>query len=635
MPLDGISAHFLAHELDTRLSGARIDKIYQPSRFEIYFTVRSNSENYKLLLCCDPQNPRVQITSSMRENPQMPPNFCMLLRKYLQGSRILGFECPGYERIIRIALSTTDELHDTSTKYLVIEMMGRYSNIIFLNAENRIMDALVHVDSSTSRVREIMPARIYEAPPSQNKILPEEAQRILSEGNLPISEDSTSRPVGKAILDSLMGFSPLLSNDICFQADIDPRKGFATLSSDEKDSLRNVLSTVVSDITGLSAHPTVLYIDNEPKDWHALALKDGLHKSVATLSEALDTVSGFHEEQLRFENRRRQLRTIISNALTHVSKKLSIHETDMADSSNADKLKEQGELLLAYQYLDAQGQTALTIPDYPDFGQTTVIPIEPGMTAAEQGKLYLKQYRKATSRYEAAQRFVAEETEEVNYLQSLILALDAASEDEDLQAIDYELKAEGVRDSEVKESKSRTPEKYYPGKSKSGKTSSRSLRQAAEAARRRQQKNKNPKKDQDLSEPRRFYVDGHFEVLSGRNNIQNDNLTFSIADKGDIWFHAKNMPGTHVILRTNGRTPSDKALVEAASIAAYYSKSNKAFSGETEGNKTEYEFRVDIDYCPVSHVKKIPKAKPGMVIYEDYNTLYVSAQLPSHPEKKQ
>ena len=187
----------------------------------------------------------------------------------------------------------------------------------------------------------------------------------------------------------------------------------------------------------------------------------------------------------------------------------------------------------------------------------------------------------------------------------------------------------------MKESKSRTPEKYYPGKSKSGKTSSRSLRQAAEAARRRQQKNKNPKKDQDLSEPRRFYVDGHFEVLSGRNNIQNDNLTFSIADKGDIWFHAKNMPGTHVILRTNGRTPSDKALVEAASIAAYYSKSNKAFSGETEGNKTEYEFRVDIDYCPVSHVKKIPKAKPGMVIYEDYNTLYVSAQLPSHPEKKQ
>ena len=176
-------------------------------------------------------------------------------------------------------------------------------------------------------------------------------------------------------------------------------------------------------------------------------------------------------------------------------------------------------------------------------------------------------------------------------------------------------------------------EKYYPGKSKSGKSSSRSLRKAAEAARQRQQKSKNSKKDQDQSEPRQFFVDGHFEVLSGRNNIQNDRLTFSIADKEDIWFHAKNVPGTHVILRTNGRTPSDKALVEAASIAAYYSKSNKAFAGETEGNKTEYEFRADIDYCPVSHVKKIPKAKPGMVTYEDYNTLYVSAQLPIHPEK--
>ena len=183
MPLDGISTHLLAKELQDELKGSRIDKIYQPSRFEVFFLLRTGSGNRKLLLSCDPQSPRVQFTESMHENPQMPPNFCMLLRKYLQGARILDVKCPDFERIIIFTISVTDELHDTSDKKLIIEMMGRYSNIIFLNSENRIIDALVHVDSSTSRVREIMPARTYEAPPSQGKIDPFRAQELLKSGD--------------------------------------------------------------------------------------------------------------------------------------------------------------------------------------------------------------------------------------------------------------------------------------------------------------------------------------------------------------------------------------------------------------------------------------------------------------------
>ena len=631
MALDGITTHFLADELNRELTGSRIDKIYQPGRFDIYFLVRTASGNRKVLLSCDPQSPRVQITGSMPENPQLPPNFCMLLRKYLQGGRILDIQCPHFERIIIFTISVTDELHDTSNKKLIIEMMGRYSNIIFLNSEDKIIDALVHVDRSNSRVREIMPARIYEAPPVQGKIDPPQALLMLKSGKIPILPESDHRPVSKAILDSLLGFSPILANDICFLSDIDPRKGYASLSTDECARLSDALFPVLTDICTLSPHPTVFYIDGEPTDWHALALQDaGISRSATSISEAMDIVAGFREQRLIFESRRRRLRALISSAHTHASKKLSIHEEDIRSAQDAEKLKSQGELLMAYQYLIHPGDQELVISDYPDFGSSTVIPLEPGFTPTQQGQSYLKRYRKAVSRKEAASRFILEEEAEVSYLTSLLQAVDSASEPEDLDAIEFEIHT--TLTSEKEEKSAKTSETYHPGKSKSGKASSRALRQAAKMAQAKKKAGNAKKKTTDPSSPRRYMVSDHFEVLSGRNNIQNDELTFRIASKNDLWFHVKNMPGTHVILRTDGRTPTDKAIVDAASIAAYFSRSNKAFSADRSESHTEYDIRVEIDYCPVSHVKKIPKAKPGMVTYEEYSTLLVSARLPKTQE---
>lgn len=636
MPLDGISTHLLSHELNEALQDARIDKIYQPSRFDVFFIVRTKNGNSKLLLSCDPQSPRVQLTEYMRENPQMPPNFCMLLRKHLQGSRIISITCPHYERIIEISLSVTDELHDTSTKKLIIEMMGRYSNIIFLNSENRIIDALVHVDSSTSRVREIMPARIYEAPPAQGKIAPDDALSMVENSELPILPDSMHRPLAKALLDSLLGFSPLLANDICFQSKTDPRCALSSLTEDQKKAILSVCRDILSSICSLHASPAVFYIDGEPKDWHALSLKDaGISKNVSSISEAMDTVQHFSDQRAGFEAKRRSMRAILNNAFNHASKKLSIHETDLRETSNAEKLKLEGELVLAYQYLIKPDDTELTIPDYPDFGQSTTLSLEPGMTPSEQGQLYLKRYRKEISRRESAQRFIETEKDEVAYLDSLLKAVDAASEPDDLSAIEYEIKTSLASDKENSSRNSDTKQVYHPGKSKSGKVSSRNLRQAAKAAQSKKNKNNTAKKTEDPSLPRKYTVDGGLEVLSGRNNIQNDNLTFHVASKDDLWFHAKNIPGTHVILRTYGKAPSDKAITEAASIAAYYSRSNKPFANEMTESKTEYDVRVEIDYCPVSHVKKIPKAKPGMVIYEEYSTLLVSAKLPRSQEKTQ
>ncbi|MBP5493108.1 MAG: NFACT family protein [Clostridiales bacterium] len=633
MPMDGIASHFLACELNTKLAGARIDKIYQPSRFDLYFTTRSGNENLKVLLSCNPQNPRVQITSYMRENPQMPPNFCMLLRKYLQGARILQVSCPGYERIINIDISTTDELHDTSTKRLIVEMMGRYSNIIFTNSEGKIIDALVHVDSSSNRVREVMPARIYEAPPVQGKLTADQAMEMLRQGQLPLLESALSRPASKALLDSLLGFSPLLVNDICYQCGIDTRCGINTISETQKSKLMQVLSEMLEDILSLHASPCVYYNDHEPSDWHVLKLEDaGIAKPFSSISEAIDHVTGYHERRERFESKRKSLSTIVSSAFGHVSKKLSIHEDDLHSTSDAEKRKEEGELLLAYQYMIKPEDKEVKIPDYPDFGQSITIALREDMTPSEQGQSNLKYYRKAMSRRETAERFISEEKAELMYLQSLLSEIDAASEPDDLAAIEYELSVGAISANEKKHTASTSEQKYYPGKSKSGKASSRALRQASQQAKNRQNKKKD-KKAEDPSSPRKFTVHGGLEVLAGRNNIQNDHLTFGLADKDDLWFHAKNVPGTHVILKTNGGTPSDQAITEAASIAAFYSKSNKAFSSENTQNQSRYDIRVDIDYCPVSHVKKIPKAKPGMVTYEKYNTLFVSAQLPNSQEK--
>ncbi len=634
MPLDGISTHLLANELNQQLTGARVDRIYQPGRFDVYFTVRTNAENLRLFLSCDPQNPRIQITENMRENPQMPPNFCMLLRKYLQGARILKIECPHYERMIQISFSVTDELQDTSEKRLIIEMMGRYSNIVFLNSEDRIIDSLVHVDDSNNRVREIMPARLYEAPPTQGKITPEEANEMLKNGQLPILPNSLSRPVSKALLDSMLGFSPMLTNDICFQAAIDPRKGLNALLPSENERLQSVLKHILEDICQNHANPTVYYIDGQPADWHALALEDaGIPESSSSLSQAMDKVYGFQETKKRFENRRRRIRGIISTALTHASKKLDIHEEDIRSSSHAETWKTNGELILAYQYLIKPEDDEITIPDYPDFGQSTTIQLEPGMTPSAQGQLYLKRYRKALSRREAAVRFISEEKDEVQYLQSLIQAVDASSEEEDLDALDFEINKLLTENKDSTKAGSKE-QVYHPGKSKSGKASSRALRQAAKMANSRRNKDQSKKKSQDPSTPRKYIVDGGLEVLSGRNNIQNDQLTFHVADKDDIWFHAKNMPGTHVILRTLGKKPSDQAILQSASIAAYYSKSNKAFANEKSESNTQYDIRIEIDYCPISHVKKIPKAKPGMVIYNEYSTLLVSAKLPNQKENQ-
>ena len=429
-----------------------------------------------------------------------------------------------------------------------------------------------------------------------------------------------------------MGFSPLLTNDICFQAKIDPRKGFSSLTSEELSRLFESLKPVLDAICSGNPSPTVYFIDGEPTDWHALSLQDaGVPHPASSISEAMDIVSVFRERRIRFESKRRSIRTIISNAHAHSSKKLSIHESDIQAAQDAEKLKTEGELLLAYQYLIKPGDDQLVISDYPDFGQTTVIPLEAGSTANQQGQNYLKRYRKAVSRREAANRFIEEEKAEVSYLTSLLQAVDAATETEDLEAIEYEIRK--TLTAEKEERSIKTTEKYHPGKSKSGKASSRALRQAAKLAQSKKKSQSSKKKTEDPSSPRKYMVADHFEVLSGRNNIQNDELTFHIASKNDLWFHVKNMPGTHVILRTDGRTPTDRAIVEAASIAAYFSRSNKAFCAERSESQTEYDIRVEIDYCPVSHVKKIPKAKPGMVIYEEYSTLLVSARLPNPQEK--
>ncbi|HPE38554.1 MAG TPA: NFACT RNA binding domain-containing protein [Bacillota bacterium] len=633
MPLDGITTHFLALELNHQLAGARIDKVYQPDRFDIHLLVRTNNnKNLRILLSANPASPRIHITESPRENPNTPPSFCMLLRKHLSGARILAIRAFDFERIIELEISTTNELQDVSVKRIIIEMMGRYSNIIFVNEENRIIDSLFHVDSQTSRVREVMPARIYEAPPKQGKIMPNDALSRIESGHLPILDTSMGRPIEKALLESITGFSPILARDICYQADVDGRIGVRQLSPEQENALIKALHKMLSCIVHEQITPGFYLVEGIPKEFHVLKLKDaGTYQTAKSISDAMEQVTSACDAITAFENRRRRLVSIIDTSLLHATKKCQIHEDDLIQTDNLEELKTKGELILSYQYLIQEHDDAITIPDYPNIGESLTIALNPNIAPSVQGQSYFKKYRKGKAKRASALSFIEEERDAVLYLKSIRQAIDAATNMEDLFAIEAEMTEESIQANANKEGKKKTTnDVYHPGKSKSGKSSSRALREAAKVAKAKEmQKKASAKARAEAPSYRTFTVDSHFTAICGRNNIQNDQLTFKTASKDDLWFHVKNMPGTHVILRLMGEIPTEKAITEAAAIAAYYSSSNHFRQDEASADIANRNGpRVEVDYCPVSHVKKIPKAKPGMVTYANYKTLLVNGFLP-------
>ncbi|MCR4557846.1 MAG: NFACT family protein [Saccharofermentans sp.] len=639
MTLDGITCQLLANELHRELEGKRVDKIYMPDKHTVILHIRSTGGYKKLLISIDPGSPRICFAENTLENPSVPPSFCMLLRKYLAGSRIENVSNPGYERIIEIKVSKYDELKDRKTYTLTAELMGRFSNLILINENGRILDSAVHVDFSVSRVREVMPARIYEYPPAQEKIIPEKALEMTLNGDLPILEIELSRPVAKALVGSILGLSPVLAAYITDKADIDDRKTLSMFSSEEKSKLREVIRDFLISITEETYTPCVFYDEtNEPEDASIVELKGfSKTKHVSSISEAIDICYQARDSRLVLDKGRDRLNQIIGSALARVIKKREIHEQDLEEGKKANSLKHSGDLILTYKYMIKQGDKSVTLTDYSSEPQKDItITLNPTLDASANAQEYYRRFHKAKRKMELAENYLKEDEMAAQYLRSLIAAVNAASSTEDLQAINDEIRAEISGDSGFRKSgttdKNTNAGKGDPNKmvgvAKSGKASSRALREAAKRANMGKNKDKNKERSLPL---RRYMTSDGYEILAGRNNIQNEQLTFHTASRRDWWFHVKGLPGTHVILRTkpNEEMPSDNAVLEAASLAAFFSKAIILEEHMTSEDSKPGLLKAEVDYCPVSHVKKIPGAKPGMVIYEGYYSVLVEAKEPS------
>ena len=560
----------------------------------------------------------------------------MLLRKYLAGSRIESVTNPGYERIIEITVSKFDELKDRKTYTLTVELMGRFSNLILLNENGRILDSAIHVDFSVSRVREVMPARVYEYPPAQNKLTPEEALSIIEKGDLPIMESELSRPIEKALVGSIKGLSPILAAYLTDKADIDDRKTLSMLSPDQKTRLSSSIKEFLDSVVQGTYKASVFYDESgDPVDCSIAELKGFVKSEVLpSISDAINLYYLSRDSRLVIDMGSDRLRQIITNALARVIKKRELHEQDFEEGKKADFYKHSGDLILTYKYMIKQGQSSVTLTDYTDEGQKDmVIALDPTLDASGNAQDYYKRFHKAKRKMELAEQYLKEDELAAQYLRSLMAAVNAASSMEDLVAINDEIKSEITGDSGLKKSsQNRNNGKGDPNKmvgvAKSGKASSRALREAAKRAN-QGKAGKNSGKERALP-LRRYMTSDGYEILAGRNNIQNDQLTFHVASRRDWWFHVKGLPGTHVILKTkpNEEMPSDNAVLEAASLAAFFSKAIILEEHMTSNDSKPGQLKAEVDYCPVSHVKKIPGAKPGMVIYEGYYSVLVEAKEP-------
>lgn len=640
MAIDGIMLQLLADELNDTLSGCRIDKIFQPDKHTLILHIRGYSGVKKLLISILPSEPHINLTENVRENPQMPPSFCMLLRKYISGSKIVKISNPGYERLIEFSLTNTDELHDSRSFRLIVELMGRFANVILVNESGKILDSAVHVDFSVSRVREVMPARIYEYPQKQNKYTPQQCLSLLQDNNLPVLPEEVNRPVTKALLNSVLGLSPIIARGLCIQSNIDERYCIKDLDDASRSSLISTCIAFFTDICTRS-YKAYLYMDsnNDVCEFSVLNYSGYPNiKQFDNISDCLEEYYNLKERNINFDMRQHRLLQIVGNALSKVMHKYEIHLSDLEDAKNSDKYKLYGDLLLSYGYMVKPKESYVTCSNYfADPPSDITIPLDPSLSPSANAQEYYRQFRKAKRKMEVAEEYIKEDQMAISYLRSVKTAISSCTELDDIQACEEEINAEIITGSiKKRETKINTGDpNRMVGIAKSGKASSRALRNAAKIAEAKRHGSKHSKTKHKAEEAlpyRHFKTSDGYEIICGRNNIQNDRLTFSVADKNDWWFHVKDLPGTHVILRSHAgeEFPSDKAVIEAAQAAAYYSKSAII----EEHSNISGAGKVEVEYCPVSHVKKIPKSKPGMVIYEKYYTIMVEPVKPSEEIRK-
>lgn len=611
MPLDGVSLNFLIKELQDGLAGARVDKITQPQRNAIVISLRGAGENHQLLLSANPANPRLHLSRQTFTNPPQAPMFCMLLRKHLGGARLMSVEGIGLERIVILRFLSTDEFGDRSEKRLICEIMGRHSNIILVNENQTIIDSVLHVDQGMSRIREVMPARPYTYPPAQNKLLPTDILQKITFNTWTAYLDTIAAAEKKSpttsnlLLQQVAGFSPFLCTEVCALADIEETRPWLTLNEREKGQINDALAGLLSRITAELANPSLYYPDESshcPHDFHALALQhQGICRPADNISVAMEQYFGSREAENRIRQKQQNLSKLLTKQMQHADRKRSIYLKDIRSSENYEDLKLKGDLILANLWQIKEGmKTAVVQNYYADPVEDMSIELNPDRSPTWNAQNYYRRYNKNKTKNSMSRQFLQEIEDTLTYLNSLQNFVDQADSLEELSAVKSEMSEAGIT---VSKQKQKNLDNTFKG--------------------RKARRKRGLPSEQAALGPRRYCSSEGFVILAGRNNLQNDKLTLRQARKDDLWFHVQKAPGTHIIVRSEGKTVPQQTILEAAQTAAWFSKGNSQVETVSGG-------QIPVDFCPVANVKKPAGAKPGMVIYTDYQTLMVTARDPEY-----
>jgi len=575
MPFDGPVVSSIVHELQNKLLNGKIEKVYQPEKDELIINIRGCGDSFKLLLSASSAYPRVHLTEENKSNPASPPSFCMLLRKHLTGGRIVSIRQPEFERIIEIDIASADEMGYSTHKTLIAEIMGRHSNIIFIDkTTGRIIDSIKRISFEISSVREILPGGKYEYPPSGGKSDPISASKeSFIEG---IENNPGSIKAEKYLVSKFNGISPVLARDICTRANVDCDIDLKHCSFELIEELFHSFSMFQEAVNSSSFSPNIVYKDGKAVDFSCFDLEIYTNfekQEFQGMSEAVERFYHEKDQKDRIKQKSGDIHKIITNRLERCYKKLERLNGDLQEAADSDKYKIYGDLIMSNIFYLQRGEEKARLQNYySSEGEYVDIPMDIRLSPSENAQRYYKQYNKYKKALNKINIQLEENRQEIMYLETQLDNLNKCTEELELEEIRNELAEQGY----LKERKA--------------------------------PKSKQVKK---TSIPMRFISSTGFEIYVGKNNFQNDYLTLKLAVNQDIWLHTKDIPGSHVLIKTEGRDVDDTTLEEAANLAAYYSK------GRTSS-------KVPVDYTRKKYVRKPSGAKPGMVIYENYSTIYIT-----------
>lgn len=572
MALDGIVISNITAELQEKLTGARISKIAQPEADELMLTLKGPSGQYRLLLSAGASLPLIYLTAANKPSPMTAPNFCMLLRKHIGNGKITRIWQPSLERIIHFEIEHLNEMGDRCRKDLILELMGKHSNLIFCNDEGMIIDSIKHVSVQTSSVREVLPGRPYFIPVTQEKCSPLDTSLEEFCGTV----FSKPMPLSKALYNSYTGISPVIAEELCHRASLESDQSANSISRLEQMHLFHMFELMMEDVKTAQFSPAIVYDeDRVPVEFASLPLtmyQDMHTVAFESASEMLETYYAMKNTLTRIRQKSSDLRRIATTALDRSRKKYDLQKRQLKDTSKRDKYKIYGELIHAYGYGVEEGAKSFEALNYYTNEMMTV-PLDPTLSTQENAQKYFDKYGKLKRTYEALSQLIQETEAEIQQLESICTFMDMALSEEDLVQVKEELTDAGyIR-------------RKYTGK-----------------------------KVKITSRPFHYVSSDGYDMYVGKNNFQNDELTFKVAAGNDWWFHAKGAPGSHVIVKTGGDELPDRTFEEAARLAAYYSKNRGAE-------------KVEIDYIEKKHVKKPNGSKPGFVVYYTNYSMMIDSDI--------